>query len=50
MDRIQQMANEAVFIFQMDSEAAINYIRCNAECDGQAARSALRELLKWGHR
>jgi hypothetical protein len=49
MNRIQQMANEAVFILQMDSDNAINYIRRNAECDGQAARNALRELLKWGH-
>lgn len=49
MDRIQQMANEAVFILQMDSENAIRYICRNADCDYKTAQSALVNLLKWGH-
>lgn len=49
MDRIQQMANEAVFILQMDSENAIRYICRNADCDYKTAQSALADLFKWGH-
>jgi hypothetical protein len=49
MDRIQKMANEAVFILQMDSESAIRYICRNADCDYKTAHAALADLFKWGH-
>ena len=49
MDRIQQMANEAVFILQMNTEDAIRYICRNADCDFKTAQSVLSDLLKWGH-
>ena len=49
MDRIQQMANEAIFILQMNTDDAIRYICRNANCNFKTAQSALSDLLKWGH-
>ena len=49
MDRIQQMANEAIFILQMNTEDAINYVCRNASCDFKTAQKALNDLLNWGH-
>lgn len=50
MNRIEQMANEAIFILQLNSDEALSYIRRNAQCEHSKAQSALKSVLGFGRK
>ena len=50
MTQIEQMANEAIFILQMNSADAVSYIRRNAQCERSQAQAALKSVLSFGRK
>lgn len=44
-ERVEQMANEAVFVLQFNTAEAVRYIQRNAQVDEKVARQAFRNAV-----
>lgn len=47
MNQTDRMANEAIFVLQMNYNDAIRYVRHNAQCTRDVAKLALDSVLSF---
>lgn len=44
-ERVELVANEAIFVLQFKTKDAVRYVQRNARCDEQTAQQAIKQVV-----